>query len=117
MAWWWLWYGEQIYQLILEYKFNCSENEDVTPRARFLNGVLYESPMEAQFFMVFDGNKKLIGSGDCWPDAVACPKGDNILRLNVRHDDITLLQGLTGLVVLLERKIKKEVPLGEFATR
>ena len=91
----------------------------MVPRAKLLNGVLYESPLEAQFFMVFDGNKKLLGSGDAWPDTVKCVKGENILRLSVRHDEIALLQGLTGLVVVLERQLKnsKEVTIPEYASR
>lgn len=109
----------QIYQLILEYKFNCSDSEEVTPRFKLLNGVLYESPFEAQFFMVFDGNKKFLGCGDAWPDSVKCAKGENTLRLSVRHDEISLLQGLTGLLLVLERQLKnsKELTVSDYASR
>lgn len=113
--------GKQIYQLLLEYKFATTEagGEDVTPRMLLLNGVLYESPFESQFFMAFDGNKKYLGCGDAWPGKIKCPKGENILRYCVRHDDLTLLQGLQSLVVVLERGLKegKEVVVPDYSTR
>jgi len=113
--------GKQIYQLVLEYKFTTSEagGEEVTPRTLLLNGVLYESPFEAQFFMAFDGNKKILGCGDAWPGKIKCPKGENVLRYSVRHDDLALLQGLQGLVVVLERGLKegKEVGVPDYSTR
>jgi tripeptidyl-peptidase II len=97
----------QIYQLLLEYKFNMSsDGEEVTPRAMLLNGVLYESPLEAQFWMLFDSNKKLLGSGDAWPDSVKASKGENVLRLSVRHDQMGLLENLKDLVLVLERQLK-----------
>ncbi len=113
--------GKQIYQLVLEYKVTTTEasGEEVTPRALLLNGVLYESPLEAQFFLAYDSNKKLLGSGDVWPSSIKFPKGDNVLRYSIRHDDLSLLQGLQGLVVVLERALKngKEVSVPDYATR
>lgn len=112
--------GKQIYQLLLEYKFTTETGGDeVIPRAMLLNGVLYESPLESQFFMAFDANKKYLGCGDAWPGKVKCPKGENVLRYSVRHDDLSLLQGLKGLVVVIERALKegKEVSVPDFATR
>lgn len=113
--------GKQVYQLVLEYKFSVAEagGEEVTPRAPLLNGVLYESPFEAQFFMTYDGSKKLLGCGDAWPGSVKCPKGDVVVRLSVRHDELALLEGLKGMPLVLERALKggKEVGVPDYATR
>lgn len=91
----------------------------MTPRFKLLNGVLYESPFEAQFAMVFDGNKKYLGCGDAWPDGIKCAKGENLLRLSIRHDELSLLQGLTGVLLVLERPLKnsKELSISDFASR
>ncbi|CAM9827501.1 unnamed protein product [Phaeothamnion confervicola] len=75
---------QQIYQLVLEYAFSQAEAGEVTPRLPALNGFLYESAFEHQFHMVFDGSKKLLGSGDAWPGAVKCGKGDHCVRVQVR---------------------------------
>jgi tripeptidyl-peptidase II len=113
--------GKQVYQLVLEYKVAVSEagGEEVTPRAPLLNGVLYESPFEAQFFMAYDGSKKLLGCGDAWPGSIKLPKGDNVIRLSVRHDELALLEGLKGMPLVVERRLKggKEVAVPDFATR
>lgn len=113
--------GKQVYQLVLEYKVSVTEagGEELTPRAPLLNGVLYESPFEAQFAMVYDGSKKLLGCGDAWPSSVKCPKGDNLVRLCVRHDELALLEGLKGMPLVIERGLKggKEVAVPDYATR
>ena len=113
--------GKQVYQLVLEYRFSVAEagGEEVTPRAPLLNGVLYESPFEAQFFMAYDGSKKLLGCGDAWPGSVKCPKGEVVVRLSVRHDELALLEGLKSMLLVLERALKggKEVGVPDYATR
>jgi Tripeptidyl peptidase II len=62
----------QIYQLILEYNFNQAEAGEVTLRLPLLNGVLYESALEAQMVLLFDANKRLLGASDAWPSAIKC---------------------------------------------
>jgi len=109
--------GKKIYQLVLEYAFDQEEEGDVTPRLGLLNGVLYEAALENQFYLVFDKDKKLLGSGDAWPGAVKVPKGEgHVVRYQVRHDDAALLRGLRArLVLALERTCS--VPLAAYASR
>jgi hypothetical protein len=49
-------------------------------------------------WQVFDSNKKYLGCGDAWPDAVKVAKGENTIRMQIRHDEVTVLQvtALTG---------------------
>jgi hypothetical protein len=57
-----------------------SDSGELLPRFPGLQGSLYESQFHAQFFMVFDSKKKLLGVGDAWPSAVKVGKGKHTVR-------------------------------------
>jgi len=109
--------GTVLYQLILEYEIDLTENYDVTPRFPGLQGVLYESEFHAQFFMVYDSKKKLIGTGDAWPSSIKCGKGKYVIRLNVRHTSSSVLAGLVDMPMLLERNLQKSIALSFYKTK
>jgi len=109
--------GKKIYQLVLEYAISNLEAGQVTPRAPGLNGVLYEAEFEHQFFMVFDDKKKYLGCGDAWPSAVKLPKGDLVLRMQVRHDDPALLKKYEGQILHLERTLSSKISLSVYPTQ
>lgn len=52
--------GRQCFSLLLEYSFKQSDAGEVTPRLSALNGYLYDSAFEAQMYMIFDSNKKVL---------------------------------------------------------
>lgn len=104
--------GKQCFELLLEYTFEVDVACDVTPRAPLLNGTLYEGNYDAQFFFVYDSNKKLLGQGDAWPDPVKVPaKGTYTLRYQVRHDDLSALEKLKNMLVWVERAISPGLDL------
>ena len=109
--------GSILYQLILEYECDLPESGDITPRFPGLQGVLYESEFHAQFFMIYDSRKKLIGSGDSWPSPTKCIKGKHVVRLNVRHCNLLVLTALIDMPMLLERPLPKPISLSFYKTK
>lgn len=53
--------------------------------------------MEQQMYMLFDGNKKLLATGDIYPGPQQLKKGDYVLRLLLRHDSPILLEKFRAL--------------------
>lgn len=55
---------------------------------------VYDGVLEAQFVMVHDANKQLLGVADIYPADIDVKKGDLTLRAFLRHDDPVLLEKL-----------------------
>jgi len=102
---------KKTYQLILTYEFEQEEKGSITPRAPGIQGVLYESGLQSQCMLVFDGDKKYIGIADAYPSAFDVPKGKLTLRLQLRHTDPKLLEKYKNLTIWIERKLGNEIPL------
>ena len=111
------WNGKKTYQLLLTYEFTQEEKGPFTPRAPGLQNELYESLFESQVMMAYDGDKKYLGYCDAFPRAITAPKGTVLIRLQVRHDDPTLLEKFNDMTVWIERKLDKDIPLSVFDTR
>eukprot|EP00899_Mesostigma_viride_P019360 jgi/Mesvir1/27425/Mv25036-RA.1 len=109
--------GRQIHSLTLSYKMSLAEGGKVTVRVPLLNGLLYDSPYEAQLYMIFDSNKKLMGCGDTYPDGIQLAKGDYTILLNLRHDQVAQLEKQRSMVIVVERALddKAAVKLTAYA--
>ena len=104
--------SKQIYQLVLTYHWQCSDDTTkLIVRLPPLQGVLYESHYEAQFYMLFDANKRLIGSGDAWPKPIDVKRGKYTVRVQVRHEETALLERLKEMVALFETTLSKPIEL------
>ena len=108
--------SRRIYQLVLTYEFEQEEDGSFTPRAPALQGYLYESALESQMMLVFDADKKLLGTADSWPSEIKAQKGTVTIRLQIRHDDPELLEKLRDLEVWIERKLKSDITLSPYAS-
>jgi tripeptidyl-peptidase-2 len=100
-----------IYELELSYEFEQTEKEvvKVLPRAPMYQ-LLYDSPFEAQLWMVYDANKQLMGTGDAlYPYPMTLPKGKYTMQLLVRHDNKALLDKLKSLVVPVDFTLAKDL--------
>ena len=75
--------GSPLYQLVFQYEFDQADSGEIIPRWPGLQGALYESNFLAQFFLVFDSKKKLIGTGDAWPSAIKIGKGRHVVRCTI----------------------------------
>ncbi|XP_078380044.1 tripeptidyl-peptidase 2-like isoform X2 [Oculina patagonica] len=111
--------GRQIYALTLTYNFHQSKAGEVSPNATYLSDLLYESEYESQLWMIFDSNKRMLGSGDAFPDrySVKLEKGDYVLKLQVRHDNKDQLEKLKDTVVLIEQKLSPAITLDTHSSR
>eukprot|EP00966_Prymnesium_polylepis_P216747 5017569-Prymnesium_polylepis.1 len=101
-----------LYDYVLGYKFSLKEAAEVSVRFPSLCCQLYESPYEAQLWGVFDSNKRLVTYGDYYPSAKKLAPGDYELRLQVRHDQVALLEKLRHMPALLHLALDKPLALG-----
>jgi tripeptidyl-peptidase-2 len=101
--------NKQVYELVMEYSFKLDEDGEATPQVLHLNDKLYESPFESQLVQVFDHGKRFVGCTDAWPSALKLKKGEYTARLQVRHDDVALLNKLKGMSISLDRPLGKEI--------
>ena len=101
--------AKQVHELVLEYSFKLDEDAEATPQALPLNDKLYESVYESQLLVVHDKNKKYVGCTDCWPSSLKLKKGEYVARLQVRHDDVRMLEKLKGMPLALDKPLGSEV--------
>eukprot|EP00963_Diacronema_lutheri_P014099 scaffold2858_cov659-Pavlova_lutheri.AAC.70 len=107
--------GKRIYFLLLEYKLKLDVAGKVTPTLPTINNYVYDGIFEAQMYMVFDTNKRLLAVGDIYPDPVKLTKGTYIIRLMLRHDNPELLEKYKDHVLICERELDEPIPLKCFS--
>lgn len=103
--------GKVVHQLLLSYTYQTEDaGVQVLPRLPNLSEVLYDSPFEAQFWMIHEADtKRFIAGGDAWPDWLSLPnKGKYLIRVQIRHDETSQLEKLKSYPLLLERQFPKE---------
>lgn len=81
-----------------------------------LSRYVYDSVVEAEMYMVYDSNKKLLSVGDLYPEEVTLQKGDHVIRLHLRHDDPAVLERMRDLVMVVQRKLKDPVSVPVYPT-
>ena len=98
-----------IYQIVLKYEFTMAENGQITPRVPMLQGYLYESALESQLLLCFDGKSKLLGVADAWPGQISAKKGKVVIFLQIRHESPTLLEKFSSLEMVVEKNLKNPI--------
>lgn len=109
--------GTALYHLILQYTIDLAEPLEIVPTWPGLQGVLYESDLHGQFYMIFDNKKKLIATGDAWPKKCKIVKGKYTVRMQVRSEKVSSLEKLVSLPLVLVRHLKNSVNLSFYATK
>ena len=114
-----LWSGKVIHELILTYEFNVAESCKVAVSATSLNELLYDSPLESQFWMIFvSPTKEYKGCGDALGRyKVDLAEGNYTALLQLRTDDVDLLEKLKTMNVLIEYHLPKEINLEIYQDR
>ncbi|XP_027189528.1 tripeptidyl-peptidase 2 isoform X2 [Cicer arietinum] len=98
--------GKQILALTLTYKIKLDDGAVIKPQIPFLNGRIYDTKFESQFYMISDSNKRVYSSGDAYPTSTKLPKGEYNLQLYVRHENLQILEKMKQLVLFIERNLE-----------
>jgi hypothetical protein len=69
-----------------------------------------------QLWMLFDANKQMVGTGDSFDNSATVTKGDYTLRLQVRYDDASVLEGLQDMPVFFETSLTKAISLSIYSS-
>ncbi|KAJ1391040.1 Peptidase S8A, tripeptidyl peptidase II [Sesbania bispinosa] len=100
--------GKQILALTLIYKVKLEDGAEIKPQIPFLNGRIYDTKFESQFYMISNSNKQIYSSGDVYPNSTKLPKGEYNLQLYVRHDNLQILEKMKQLVLFIERNLEEK---------
>merc|ERR1719397_801330 len=105
--------GRQMYELQLSYTFSLPKTADTTLNLSALSEVLYESQLESQLWMLYDGNKRLLGCGDAYPAkwSLKLEKGEYTVRASVRHEKRDLVEKFTETPLLVGSKLSSPAQL------
>ncbi len=109
--------GRQVYHLVLTYEFDQPKAGTLTPRFPEIDGLLYESPLCSQLWMLFDSGKRRVAVDDTFPDSHRLRPGRHTLRLELRDADPGKLEKYKNLPLCLDRPLAKSVSLGIYPTR
>ena len=86
---------ELYYYLELEYEFESECSGDTIFTLPKIADLLYESFFGGAFYMIFDKNKKLVGSGEAFRETIKLEKNNKYLyRVQVRHTSLSTLESL-----------------------
>lgn len=101
--------SRHVYEMIIEYHYKTESNNcNVLLKLQNLYNVLYESPYDSQLIMIYDKNKKYIGSSDAFPSFITLKeKGKYIFRAQLRHENLSLLESRKNQILILERKLSE----------
>ncbi|KAK7315056.1 hypothetical protein VNO77_33588 [Canavalia gladiata] len=100
--------GKQILALTLTYKVKLEDGAQIKPHIPLLNGRIYDTKFESQFYMISDSNKRIYSSGDVYPKSSNLPKGEYNLQLYLRHDNVQILEKMRHLVLFIERNLEEK---------
>merc|ERR1712079_550893 len=93
-----------VYTLDLEYRFDqkVAGTKNVV-KFSLLDDLLYESLYEGCFWMLYDGNKQVIASGEAFEESskIAKQKG-YVLRLQLRSSNEGLLDKAKGTILRID---------------
>ncbi|MEW5301337.1 MAG: hypothetical protein WDW36_004201 [Sanguina aurantia] len=103
--------GRTVHRLLLTYKLTVTEPGKYKPCLMLLNEHIYDSSLEAQLYMLHDSNKRLLSTGDAYPEYVSLKKGEHTIRAMLRHDSPDFLDKLKGLPMVVKRRLDTPLAL------
>lgn len=106
------------FELQLQYSISVAKPTEITPNLPMLSDVLYESEIESQLWMLFDANKRLVGSGDAYPSkwGLKVDKGEYTLKVHIRQEKRDILDRFTETPLLLSSKLSSAALLDVYSS-
>uniref|UniRef100_A0A915PW83 Tripeptidyl-peptidase 2 n=1 Tax=Setaria digitata TaxID=48799 RepID=A0A915PW83_9BILA len=108
--------GLQTYRLLLTYNFSLQKATDAHVELPGITDYLYESAFDDVHVMVFSTTKQYIGSSAPYPDRylLKLEKGEYRVRVQIRHEDASLLEKYRETVLILKLKLASAINLDCF---
>ncbi|RIB23882.1 subtilase family-domain-containing protein [Gigaspora rosea] len=109
--------SRRVHALTLTYKFSTPEkNLSLTPRFTAFFDLLYESYFEDFFAILYDANKRIIGHLDIYAKNFKLEhKGDYVIRAQIRHPSLELLEKLNNTICFLDYNLSKKINLDSYS--
>lgn len=107
----------QIHELVLTYEFEQTQAGKITPHFPATDDLLYESEFGSLLWMLFDSGKHRVAVNDVFADGVSIGKGSHVLKLQLRHSDVSRLERMTDMIMQLDRPLSNSVSLGVSTSR
>ena len=109
--------GRHLYVLELTYNFSQAKSGTVTPHFPLNDDLLYDSSFGTQLWSIFDAGKRRITTDDIFPGSVKLLQGQHVLKLQLRHDDVSKLETMKKARLTLDRRLSSSVSLGVYSSR
>lgn len=103
-------------ELLLTYDLKLKEGATVTLRKPELDDILYDSNFDSTLLMVHDMHKRVVAFGDIYAKAVKLEKGDYTVRLQLRHDNMELLEAFKTMPMYADLKLDSSVSLDVYSS-
>ncbi|KNE58841.1 hypothetical protein AMAG_04385 [Allomyces macrogynus ATCC 38327] len=98
----------QVHQLVLTFPVEVTEaSQAVTPRLVGLTRVLYDAPYEALLLHVVDAFHRRLATHDMYPKEVKLAKGSYTVQVQIRHDNLAVLEELKNVTLALDTPAPK----------
>ncbi|WPT13225.1 Tripeptidyl-peptidase 2 [Picochlorum sp. SENEW3] len=94
-----------VHELVLSYDVTLAEGGKITPKIPAINNYVYDGELGGQITVVCDKNKRVIGVGDIYPEAMQVKKGDYTIFVCLRHEQPSFLKKFEDQVLQIERKL------------
>jgi tripeptidyl-peptidase-2 len=109
--------NEQLHELLLTYDVSQLEDSRVTLHIPDLEQMLYDAPVDALFWTLYDKHKRFIAADDMIANEITLHKGEYQLRLQLRHTDVAQLEVRKATLLAVDRPLAKALSINAYATR
>ncbi len=109
--------NRRFHELELSYDFEQASSGPVTPNFLKTDDLLYDSEYGGTVWAIYAAGGRRVATDDIWTAPVSLGKGKYTLKLWVRHDTRSKLEGLKSMPLALERPLGSPITLPIYATR
>lgn len=110
--------SRSIYSMVLTYNLTVSVAGPVTVMPGAMDKLLYDSPFGSQMRLMFDDKKRVVMVSDAWGKGYASQSlkpGKYVVKMEIRHDNVKMLQAVKNTPLSIKRKLAKEVKLNAYS--